>query len=82
MSEGNGSGLVVPVTTAYQLRAELDAALGKLADAGRKIAQLMAEAATLRKECEQALTEAGTPAATAMLQRIRLRAELRDLRPG
>ena len=82
MSEENGNGLVVPIVVMYQLRAELDAALGKLADAERKIVQLMAEAATLRKECEQALGEAATPAAAAMLQRVRLRAELKDLRPG
>ena len=82
MSEGNGAGVVVPVTQSplvvsvsvvYQLRAELEIAQGKLADAERRaqtaekrVAELLAlglhePESPLGKRCalELSLREAG-----------------------
>ena len=82
MSEGNGSGLVVPIMAVYDLRAKLDKALGELADSVRRCKALEAELEQARAEVVNTLRHVGGPVAEAHLQRIRLRAELRDLRPG
>ena len=75
MSEGNGAGLVAPITVVYQLRAEREEALGRLADAERR-----AEAAE-RKLAELIAAGMADPD-SAIGKRCVLEHELRGLRGG
>lgn len=81
MSEGNGAGLVAPVTVVYQLRAELEIARGALADSERKVARLTADLDKLRAEYRGALERSEGEVVRAMLAKLDLAEELRTLRP-
>lgn len=79
LNEGNGSGLVAPITTVYQLRAELEEARGKLADMERRAERAEAALHRMREETIAALEQNGHD---ALARRFRLMVELEGLRAG
>jgi cell division protein FtsB len=82
VSEGNGHGLVAPITTVYDLRARLEESHAATADLGRRCARLEAEIETLRADLREALEGSKSPRAKAILRRVTLRHELAGLRAG
>ena len=76
MSEGNGfqaddgTRLVAPITSIYALRAQLDEALGNLADAERRAETAERRLAELRRDCRAALADAGNEPLVAKLDLV------------